>query len=125
MNVSAIVEAIKKKYPGKNVVLEPHGVPNPTEILVEVDPTSQHPEYSKALAVVGQSLPHFHKHSTEEYTVLKGTLHVFIDEEEHILNVGEKLTIKPGVVHYAKGDEAWFMIHTTPGWTNEDHVVVQ
>ena len=123
MNSKKVVEELKAKYPGKNIVLDPPE--NPTEIIVEIEPTKNHPEKSLALAVVGKSKPHYHKKTTEIYEVVKGGLALFIDGKKHILKKGGKITIKPNTVHHAEGNETWFLTHSKPGWTSEDHIVVE
>ncbi|OGM11327.1 hypothetical protein A2Z22_05065 [Candidatus Woesebacteria bacterium RBG_16_34_12] len=122
MNTDKIVEEIKKQYPGKAIVLDPED--NPTEIICEIDPSSDHPERSVALAVVGKSKHHYHKRSTEIYETKKGMLTVYINGKKFILNKGEKITIKPEEVHSVEGDEAWFLTYSKPGWRYDDHIVV-
>ncbi|MBI2641674.1 cupin domain-containing protein [Candidatus Roizmanbacteria bacterium] len=122
MNNKKIIKELKKKYPGKKIILNPPE--NPTEIICEIDPTSKHPEKSVALAIIGKSRPHYHKKSTEIYEAVRGTLTVYKNSRKHILQEGQKITIEPNVVHYAKGNESWFLTHSTPGWTFEDHIIV-
>src|SRR3990167_2636525 len=122
MNTQRIIKQIKKGYPGKKVILDPPE--NPTEIICELESTSDHPEKSIALAIVGKSKSHFHKKSTEIYEVVKGILTVYKDGKKYILNEGDKITIKPNIIHYAEGKEAWFLTHSNPGWTFEDHILV-
>lgn len=122
MNTQKIVKELYTKYPGKEIVLDPSE--NPTEIICELEPTSDHPERSTALAIVGKSKPHYHKKSTEIYEAVKGTLTVYKGGKKFMLNEGEKITIEPNIVHYVEGDEAWFLTYSTPGWTFEDHIVV-
>jgi len=105
MNVQKVVIDLEKQYPGKNIVKNIGD--NSSEILCEIDPTTLHPDYSIAIAVIDRSLPHFHKVTTEDYEVIEGELTLFIDGEKTILNKGEKLTIKPGQSHSAQGNETW------------------
>lgn len=123
MNSKKIIEEIKKEYPGKTIILDPEI--DPTEIICEIEPTADHPEKSVALAVVGLSKPHHHKNSTEVYEVLKGTLTVFKNGVQHILKPGEKIVIEPSIIHYARGDEAWVLVYSKPGWTFEDHIILK
>ena len=122
MNTQKIVEEIKKEHPGKTIILDPQD--NPTEIICEIDPTSNHPEKSIALAVVGRSKPHVHKKSTEVYEAVKGELTVYKNEKKFVLNEGEKIMINPSEVHYVEGDEAWFLTYSEPGWRFDDHIIV-
>lgn len=121
MNTKKIVSELKKKYPGKEIILNPSK--NPTEIIVEIDPTSDHPEYGVALAVVGRSEPHYHKNTTEVYQVIKGKLIVYIAGKKHILKEKEKITINPGTIHYVVGNETQFLTYAKPGWTAQDHIL--
>ncbi len=122
MNRTKIIEDLKKEYPGKKIILDPPN--NPSEIICEINPTADHPEKSIALAVVGKSKPHYHKKSTEVYEAVKGTLIVYKEGKKYILKKGEKLTIEPRIVHHAEGDETWFLTYSEPGWTYEDHILI-
>lgn len=119
MKVEKIIKALNEKYPGKKIILDP--LDNPSEIICEIDPTANHPEKSVALAIVGRSKPHYHKKSTEIYEAVKGVLTVYKNGEKYILKEKERITIEPNVVHYAEGDEVWFLTYSNPGWTVEDH----
>ena len=50
MQAESIVEEFKQRFPGRNIVMLP--AENPTEIICEIEPTEEHPDYSIALAVV-------------------------------------------------------------------------
>lgn len=58
MDVNRVLSELKAKYHDKKILLNPKD--NPTEIIVEIEPTSEHPEKSLALAVVGKSKQHYH-----------------------------------------------------------------
>ena len=125
MNSSKVIDELRIAYPGKEIIEDYSDDPKEfAEIIVEIEPSSQHPEKSLALAVVGKSRPHYHQNSTEIYEAQKGNLTVYVDGVKHVLQPGEKLTVKPGKVHYAEGVEAWFLTYSSPGWTEEDHIVV-
>ncbi|MBU2592638.1 cupin domain-containing protein [Patescibacteria group bacterium] len=121
MDSKKVIDELKRKYPGKKIIK--NGEDNPSEILCEVDPSTNHPEYSLAVAVIDKSLPHSHKKTTETYKVTKGKLALFIDNKRHELKEGEELIIKPGWVHWAKGNEIWVECYSEPGWTFEDHIL--
>jgi len=59
MNTQKIIKELHALYSGKQVILDPPE--NPTEIICELSPTSEHPEKSISLAIVGSSKPHYHK----------------------------------------------------------------
>jgi len=122
MNSKKIVEELKKKYPGKKIIKFPED--NPTEILCEIDPATNHPEKSVAIAIIDKSEPHYHKKTTETYKVIKGNLSVVIDGQKNKLEEGGSLSIKPRDIHYAIGDETWVKIYSEPGWIPEDHILV-
>jgi len=123
MNAKKVLDELKSAYPGKEIIEDYSESDGFAEVIVELEPTSEHPEKSVALAVVGKSKPHYHKHSTEIYEAQKGQIIVYLDDEKHILQPGEKLTVPPRVIHYAEGDEAWFLTYSSPGWTFEDHIL--
>lgn len=121
MNVGKVVEKLQEKYPGKKIIKNDED--NTTEILCEVDPSSDHHQYSLAIAVIDKSAPHTHKKSKETYKVTKGKLALYINGKKHELSEGEKLVIKPGQTHWAEGDETWIECYSEPGWTFEDHIL--
>lgn len=121
MNTDKILKKLKRKYPGKNIIFNPRD--NPTEIVCEIDPTSEHPEKSLAMAVVGKSLPHYHKKTTEIYEVIKGKLTVYKNGKKFLLKEKDKMTIELNVTHYVEGDETWFLTYSKPGWTLKDHIL--
>ncbi len=118
-----ILNQLKKLYPEKAIFSFPKD--QPTEIICEVESTSLHPEFSKAVAIIDQSAPHVHYQTTETYTIINGELDLFIDGEKHHLSKGESYEIKPGQVHYAIGRETWVECVSRPGWIKEDHFLVE
>jgi len=121
MNIKKVIEELNKKYPGKKIIKNNEN--NPTEILCEVDPSTSHPEYSLAVAVIDKSQQHVHKNSTEKYKVIKGKLILYIDGKRHDLYEGEKVTVNPNQTHFAEGNETWIECYSEPGWTFEDHIL--
>ncbi|MDX1765318.1 MAG: cupin domain-containing protein [Candidatus Saccharimonadales bacterium] len=119
MNIDEVVEEIKSQYPGSNIVIQDED--GYLEIIVEVEPTADHPEYSRAVIVAGKSRPHFHKRSTEIYRVLRGKMKVAVDGRIHELVAGDEITIKPGQVHSLAAERVWFEAISRPGWTKDDH----
>jgi mannose-6-phosphate isomerase-like protein (cupin superfamily) len=62
---------------------------------------------------------------TQWYTILKGSLKLYVGDEVINLKEGDKYTIKPNTVHWAESkNECWLEIYSKPGWTKEDHIVV-
>lgn len=125
MNVKAVIEKLKQKYPGKTIIknLDKSGVV--TEILCETKPTQDHPEYSEAIAVVDSSIMHFHKKLQETYTILSGKLTVITDVQLVSLGKGDKITMIPGTVHANIGHETWCLVSSRPGWTLGDHIPLE
>ena len=123
MNAKTILEELSAKYPGKTIIKNDEK--NPTEILCEIEPSNEHPDYSLAVAVIDKSVPHTHKKSTEIYRVVKGKLKLNVDSETIELTGGEEYTIKPGQIHWAEGDEVWIECISKPGWTLEDHMLAE
>ncbi len=119
MNTRKVVRELKRKYPRKNVVItDPE---NPTEVICETLPGK---DYSEAIVVIDEIRPHYHKALTETYEIMKGELTHFLGEKKRILKEGESVVIPAGSVHWAEGDEVWFKVTSTPGWTPEDHILV-
>ncbi|MDA1079803.1 MAG: alpha/beta fold hydrolase [bacterium] len=116
-----IIEAFRAQHPYKATVEIPSLFP--TEFLCEVESTSEHPEYSKALVVIDKSAPHKHLKTTETYKVLKGSLLLHKDDTKILLGEGDELTINPGEIHWAEGHETLIECYSRPGWTREDHVL--
>jgi len=122
MNSQRVTKELAEKYPNKLVFK--NNEEHPTEIICEVEPTSEHLNFSTAIAVIDRSIPHVHLKATETYKVLRGTLTVYINGQATVLHQGDTLTIHPNQVHWAEGDEVWVECLSKPGWTAEDHVVV-
>lgn len=121
MDVGRVVGELKKKYPRKQIIKNGDPV---TEIICEIDPTAEHPEWSAAIAVVEQIAAHYHKKTTEVYEVIKGKLQLNKDGENFKLSEGDVMTINPGEVHFASGNETWIKATSKPGWVIEDHILV-
>jgi len=121
MNSKKVIEELEKKYPEKKIIKNDED--NPTEILCEIEPSTNHPEYSLAIAVIDKSAPHTHKKSKETYKVIRGKLALYIDSEKHELSEGEELVINPDQTHWAEGNETWIECYSEPGWTFEDHIL--
>lgn len=122
MNVHKVIAELEGKYPRAKILCLPKK--SPREIICEVEPTSQHPKYSKAIAIIEKSAPHLHRKSTERYKVLKGKLHLFINGKEHLLKEGEEYEIKPYTIHWGEGNEVWVETYSTPGWLPQDHRIL-
>ena len=122
MDVSKVIAELEKKYPGKAIFK--NGSSNPTEIICEVEPSSDHPDYSVAVAVIDQSQPHYHKKTFEIYEIIKGKLELTVDRKVFKLSQGEVFKIPTGKIHSTRGDETWVQVTSHPGWTPEDHILV-
>lgn len=123
MDVKKIVDELKKKYPGKNIII--NTPENPTEIVCEVKPGSENPDRSVAVAVIDKSISHMHRRAKEVYEVIKGELEFNKGGRTYILHEGMKIEIVPGERHTAKGHETWVKVTSTPGWTPDDHILVE
>lgn len=120
MNIEEVIDRLRKKYPGKNIVI--NNPEHPTEIVCEVKPDKKK---SIAIAVIDRSVTHYHRSSTETYEVLKGKLTVIKGGDKSELNEGESITILPGERHRFRGNETWLRVTSTPGWTPEDNILVE
>ncbi len=121
MKVNQIISQLKQLHPNKNILK--NSEINPTEIVCEIEPTQDHPEYSVVVAVIDSSIPHLHKKTIEEYEVLKGTLTLFVGSKKIVLRKGEKYSIPLNIIHHAEGSETWIKTTSRPGWTKEDHIL--
>lgn len=84
--------------------------------------------WNAVIADIEESTPHFHKRTTEVYTVLNGTLEVFINELSYVLNPGDVIVIPLNSVHWARSltdKPARIMCTCVPAWTPEDHHLVK
>lgn len=126
MNTNKLIKQLTSAHPGKNIVLNKSNDSDEViEILCEVEPTEDHPKWSRAIAVIDKSVPHYHLKLTETYKVLKGSLELYLDDKKVALKEGEEVTIDPSIVHWAKGDETWVECVSRPGWSIDDHVIIQ
>ena len=117
-----ILSELKKRYPGKEAFdLDGRG----KHFVCEIDPTKDHPEFDRAIEVILSSKPHKHLKTTQKYTVLSGTLELHMGKETVILQKGNTYTVNPGIIHWAlSNNECWAEIYSNPGWTKEDHILV-
>lgn len=123
MNIKKVIVALKAEYPGKNILRNLEN--GSEEIVCEIEPTTLHQDYSVAMAIVGRSLPHFHRKSEEVYEVVKGTLTVYKVNKKFVLKKGETIIIEPLTLHWVEGNETWFLTYSKPGWTLEDHIIAE
>ncbi|HSH55914.1 MAG TPA: cupin domain-containing protein [Candidatus Limnocylindrales bacterium] len=123
MQLDEIINYFKQTYPDKKIVLLPEK--EPKEIICEVDPSFLHPEYNHAIAAIKSSEPHYHKHTVETYKVLRGKLKLNVDGGQVELREGEEYTTTPEQIHFAEGDFTLVAVDSKPGWTPEDHFLVE
>jgi len=122
MNIPGVIEELKKKYPGKRILL--NNRQNCTEILCEIEPTSAHAGYSEAVSVIDKTDAHKHTATTETYKIVKGVLVLLVDGRKYVLNEGQSYVIQPGQTHEATGTETWVLCSSKPGWKKSDHHIV-
>lgn len=118
-----ILGELRERYPNTTVYdLDGRG----EHFLSEVDPVSAHANYDRAVEVIFSSKPHKHLKMTQYYTILSGTLELHVDDVVVLLHPGDKYTIFPNEVHWAtSSDECWVEIYSEPGWSKEDHILVE
>jgi len=98
------------------------------EIVYEVTTQANGLPFGIAIADIRQSVPHFHKHTTETYTVVQGDLEVRLDGEKYRLDPGDVIKISPGVIHSARslgGAPARITVTCIPEWSQEDHHIAE
>lgn len=123
MNTEKIIKELLQRYPGKKIIKNDEE--NPTEILCEVDPAENGLDAGMAIAVIDKSKRHYHKKSREIYEVIRGKLIINKDGQDLHLKETERLTIEPGEIHFAVGNETWVKVYSEPGWAPEDHILVE
>ncbi|MBY0545720.1 MAG: cupin domain-containing protein [Candidatus Obscuribacterales bacterium] len=121
MNVTAIVRELAEQHPNSVIKELPPGG-NAKEIVCEIPAKSS--EHSKAIAVIDESQPHFHRKTDEHYKILRGQLRLFIDNVEHVMNPGDIHIVKPNQVHYAIGDATVVEVDCYPAYSLDDHFLV-
>lgn len=122
MNVDSIKQELAKEYGDKAVFLnEVNG--SVTEMICELEPTSEHSDYSTAIAIIDKSEPHYHQLTTEKYKIIKGKLTLHVGEQQIELQEKDEYTIIPTSIHWAEGNETWVEVSSKPGWTIDDHII--
>ena len=119
MNIPEVIEELKKKYPGKKILL--NNRQNCTEILCDVEPSALHPSYSEIISVIDKTDSHYHSSARETYKIVKGVLTLIVEGRKYILNEGQSYSIEPGQIHEALGSETWVSCISKPGWKKSDH----
>ena len=121
MNVRQVIADLQQKYPGKKIICLSED--NPKEIICEIDPPLDHPEYSVAISVIDQTSAHYHQRTTEIYEIISGSLTLIVDNQKHEMKAGDTLTINSGQIHSAVGKQTWIKCTARPAWTPEDHII--
>lgn len=83
--------------------------------------------WNAIIADIVEDSPHFHKRTTEIYTVLNGVLEVFINDKSHVLRPGDVIVVPINAVHWARtltAEPARIMCTCVPAWTPEDNYLV-
>jgi quercetin dioxygenase-like cupin family protein len=122
MTAGEVIANFQRNYPGRNIVVLPED--NPTEIICEVDPSAEHPEYNVAIAAIKASAPHFHRKAIETYEVIEGDLRLTVEGQTTNLKAGDSQTVPTNQVHSAMGDFTVVLVSSRPGWTPEDHILI-
>ncbi len=122
MNVESVLETLSNLYPGSKIIQNKDREGKLLEILCIVHTTKA---VSEIISVVDRTLPHYHRHATEIYEVLRGKLVLSKDKEKLLLQVGDHIQIDPGEVHSCEAHEAWVKITSRPGWNILDHAIVR
>ncbi|OGM08588.1 hypothetical protein A2159_03050 [Candidatus Woesebacteria bacterium RBG_13_34_9] len=123
MDVKKVIDELKKKYPGKNIII--NTPENPTEIVCEIEPGNINPDRSIAIAILDKNIKHYHRIAKEIYEVIKGELEISKAGRSYYLHEGEKIAIYPSEYHIAKGNETWVKVTSTPAWNPEDQIPIE
>jgi len=123
MKAEEIIKKLKSEFPGKSVI--PNSEANPGEIICEVEPTNEHSDYSLAIAYIKKSSSHRHVKTIETYEVEEGQLDLYLDGVRNTLRTNQTYTINPGIIHWAEGNWTRVKVASKPGWTSDDHIIVE
>lgn len=127
MNIKQAYKYLKNKYPELDIIERKDGE-KVEKLIVDVEPTQDHPDWSRVVSFIFDSEPHCHRETKETYTVIMGVLELSVDGKTHVLKKGESFVILPGQVHFGKGsnkgDGVLIECYMEPGWREEDHFVV-
>jgi len=75
----------------------------------------------------GQDFPaHKHARIEEAFFTIEGQVHLYLDEQCHVLKVGDYMRCDPGEVHYVvnKGDVPWKAVFVKAPYDPKDGVNV-
>lgn len=100
----------------------------PLKTTYELVPTYEGLDFSLAITDFIETTPHYHLHLSETYTIVYGTVEVFVDEKSYILNPGDVIVVPINSVHWARsvnGKLARMIVSCIPGWTPEDNHLVK
>ena len=115
MDIEKIRTELTKAYPGCHVKL----AEDKREMVAEIWD-------GFAVAVIEQSVRHFHRRTREVYRILRGTLFVACGGQGHVLQEGDTIAIEPGQIHFARapGAPAWIEVESAPPWSGDDHFIL-
>jgi len=119
-----ILNQLRKKYPSANC-FDVDG--KRLHFAAEIEPAEKHPEYDRCIEVIVASSPHKHFKMTHEYRVISGIPKLHIEDNVYSLKPGDTCTISPNKVHWVESgndEECWIENYSRPGWTREDHILV-
>ncbi len=119
MNPKKVTPKLSKLYPNSSII--ENKINDITTEIVRKLGKSEDNNTSRAIAVIDESKPHYHKKTTETYKILEGELKLFVGFDEYILKPGEEIEIKPNQIHYAQGDATWVEVISTPAWSIDDY----
>lgn len=101
----------------------------PNDTVYEIVTSNDGLGWSLAVIDIGKGGDaHYHLHTAETYTVLSGTIEVLVDGQAIILRAGETFKVPLNTVHSAHSTSdapARVLVSCIPGWTPEDHHVVE
>jgi quercetin dioxygenase-like cupin family protein len=99
------------------------------ETVYEITTQRNNLPFGIAIADIEQSVPHFHRVTTETYTVVQGSIELALDDDRIEMHVGEVALIRPGVVHSARSigsdHAARITVTTIPEFSPDDYFPVQ
>ncbi len=120
MNVEEEVAKLELEFPGCTIYRVPQD--NPTELVCEIGRTEM-PDQSVAIAIIDESIRHYHHEAIEVYVVEKGRLEFTLQNRTYILEVGMSKIIPVDQTHSARGTATRVRVICEPAWKARDHII--
>jgi len=122
-----MIEHLKERFPLGRFIALPSD--NPTEVVCELN-RDEMMRWGLAVVMIGLSRPHYHRKTLEVYTVVRGTLDLYLRKNNTIviesLSCGRPFMVEPDTIHWAEcvGIPSKVLVTSHPAWNEKDHFLV-